>query len=108
MVKEPFGDYAFYDRGEPQSFMTDNCDAERKALAATWPTSQRFLCIFHVPQQVRRWLLDPTHRIQNHHRQDFLADMKTLVYAKSREEFTEVWDYSQANSLANTYPIFKR
>lgn len=48
MVKETLGDCAFYGRGEPQSFMTDNCDAERKALAKSWPTSQRFLRIFHI------------------------------------------------------------
>ena len=29
MVKEALGDYAFYEKGKPQSFMTDNCDAER-------------------------------------------------------------------------------
>ena len=30
MVKEALGDCAFYGRGEPQSFITDNCDAETK------------------------------------------------------------------------------
>ena len=89
---EVLGDCAFYSRGEPQSFMTDNCDADRKALAATWSTSHRLFCIFHILQQVWRWLLHSEHGIQKHHRQECMAGMKTLVYTKSKEEFTEVWE----------------
>lgn len=33
MVKSAFGDSAFYGRGAPMSFITDSCDAERKAWA---------------------------------------------------------------------------
>lgn len=108
MVKEALGGCAFYGRGEPQTFLTDNCNAERKALAATWPTSQCFLSIFHILQQVWRWLLKSKHAIQKHHRQELMASMKTLVYAKSIEDFNEMWDNIQANYLINIYPIFKR
>lgn len=108
MVKEVLGDCAFYGRGEPQSFITDNCDAERKALAKTWPTSQRFLCIFHILQQIWRWLLDSKHGIQKNNRQELMAAMKSLVYAKSRDVFHQVWENIQASSLGKTYPNFLR
>ena len=54
MIKEVLGECAFYGRGAPQSFVTDNCEAEGKRLAATLPTANRFLCIFHLLQQVWR------------------------------------------------------
>ncbi|XP_064117882.1 LOW QUALITY PROTEIN: uncharacterized protein LOC135223348 [Macrobrachium nipponense] len=107
MIKEMLGECAFYGRGAPQSFMTDNCEAERKSLAATWPTANRFLCIFHLLQQVWRWLLDSKHRIQKDNRQDLMAAMKSLVYASSKAEFNEVWQSLQSCSLMATYPIFK-
>lgn len=53
MVKSAVGEGAFFGNGTPQAFMTDNCDSERKALAAaTWPLAQLFLCMFHLQQQV--------------------------------------------------------
>lgn len=108
MIKEGLGDWAFYGRGEPQSFMTDNCDAERKAIAKTWPTSRCFLCIFHILQQIWRWLLDSKHGIQKHNRQELMAATKSLVYAKSRDEFLQVWENIQASSLVKGYPNFLR
>ncbi|KAK4327495.1 hypothetical protein Pmani_002051 [Petrolisthes manimaculis] len=108
MVKDALGHSAFCGRGEPQSFITDNCDAERKALAVTWPTSQRFLCIFHMLQQVWRWLLNSKNGIQKDHRQELMAGMKALMYAETRENFSEVWEKFQTNSLAMTYPNFIR
>lgn len=87
--------------------MTDNCEAERKSLPATWPTANRFLCISHLLQQVWCWLLDSKHRIQKDNRQDLMAAMKSLVYASSKPEFSEVWQSLQSCSLMATYPIFK-
>lgn len=46
MVKEALGECAFFGRGEPECIMTDNCEAERKALATMWPDSKLFLCVF--------------------------------------------------------------
>lgn len=106
MVKEVLGSGAFYEKGEPQSFMTDNCDAERKALAVTWPTSQLSLCIFHILQQVWRWLLDSKHGINKNDRQELMAAVKALVYAGSREAFDELLEKSLNNPFAEKYPTF--
>ena len=107
MVKEALGEYAFYGKGQPQSFMTDNSDAERKALAVTWPTSQQFLCIFHILQQVWRWLLDSKHGISKNDRQELMAAVKSLVYAGSREAFDELLEGIFSNPLAEKYSNFK-
>ncbi|KAG0724859.1 hypothetical protein GWK47_004911 [Chionoecetes opilio] len=108
MVKKVLGGNAFNGRGEPQSFMTDSCDATREALAATWPTAQRFHCICHILQQVWRWLSDSKHGIEKHNHHKLIAAVKTLVYAKSKEEFSEVWENIQANPPAKTFPDFTR
>lgn len=107
MVKEAIGECAFYGKGEPQSFITDNCDAERKALAATWPTSQQFLCIFHILQQVWRWLLDSSHSIIKNDRQELMAAVKSLVYAESTKAFDELLEKIENNPCAEKYPNFK-
>lgn len=54
-------DYAFFDNGPvkgPMVIMTDNCDELKDALHAVWPSSKLFLCVFHLMQQVWRWLFD--------------------------------------------------
>ncbi|KAK4327556.1 hypothetical protein Pmani_001963 [Petrolisthes manimaculis] len=107
MVKEALGESGFYGRGEPQCFITDNCEPERKALASTWPTSKQFLCIFHVLQQVWRWLLDCKHGIPKENRQDLMKMTKSLVYASSKEEFIELWKKVEAHALLEKYSNFK-
>ena len=67
--------------------MTDNCDAERSALRAVWPASAQYLCIFHILQQVWRWLLDTRHGVPKEDRQGLMAATKQLVYAPSPEAF---------------------
>lgn len=108
MIKETLGTGAFYSRGAPQFFMTDNCDAERKALSATWPAARCFLCIFHIHQQVWKWLVDASHSIKKEDRQGLMGVMKALIYAKSNKEFFKVWEDFQANPLATTYSDFTR
>lgn len=108
MVKEVVGDCAFYGKGAPQYFMTDNSDAEKKALAVTWPTSQQFLCIFHILQQVWRWLLDSKHCINKSDRQELMALVKSLVYAESGEAFDESLEKIHINPIAEKYSNFKR
>ena len=43
---------AFGGRGAqgPQRCMTDDCDAEDKALRTAWPETERLLCTFHIGQ----------------------------------------------------------
>lgn len=108
MLKKSLGASAFFGRGAPQSFMTDNCDPERKALAATWPSAQLFLCIFHLLQQVWRLLLDSKHGIPKQNRQELMASAKALVYAGSVAEFEKLWDGFQDNPLAIKHSKFVR
>ncbi|KAF0771860.1 SWIM-type domain-containing protein [Aphis craccivora] len=48
---------AFDGKGFPTIFLTDNSDAEI-ALNAVWPNSKSLLCIFHILQDLWRWLWD--------------------------------------------------
>ena len=49
-------DYAFYGKQFPKVVMTDNCYELRSALSKVWPGVVCLLCIFHVLQEVWRWL----------------------------------------------------
>ena len=51
-ITELMGADAFYGRGQqgPQWCMTDDCDAEDKALRTAWPQTRRLLCTFHIGQ----------------------------------------------------------
>lgn len=60
---------------------TENCDAERKALAVTWCTFQLFL------QQVWRWLLYSKNGINKNHRHEVMAAVIPLVYAGVKRRF---------------------
>ena len=52
LVKEVLGNEGFNKQGAPITFMTDNDDAIRNALAIVWPSARRLLCTFHISQQV--------------------------------------------------------
>ncbi|KAF0295930.1 hypothetical protein FJT64_006641 [Amphibalanus amphitrite] len=73
LLKKALGEKAFYGRQHPECFMTDNCDAERGALRKVWPESAQYLCIFHVLQQVWRWVLDSRHGVPKQDRQRYMA-----------------------------------
>ena len=76
LLKSVLPEKAFYGRGVhlgPQIFMTDDCDAERVALAESWPSSVLLLCIFHVLQAMWTWLWDAKHKIENKDRQALLV-----------------------------------
>ena len=50
ILKELWGPAAFGGKGYPNSFMTDDSDAERNALRMLWPESNCLLCFFHILQ----------------------------------------------------------
>ncbi|CAG8796174.1 8023_t:CDS:2 [Gigaspora margarita] len=61
MLKNMLPLEAFSGRGPivgPQIVMTDDCNAERKALCNTWDKATLLLCVFHFLQAVWRWLWD--------------------------------------------------
>ncbi|XP_043192572.1 uncharacterized protein LOC122365422 isoform X1 [Amphibalanus amphitrite] len=87
LLQKAVGSGAFNGRGHPSAFITDNCDAERRALRTVWPEAEQFLCVFHVLQQVWRWLLDSKHGVPKDKRQELMRIMQKLVYAESPERF---------------------
>ncbi|XP_050726632.1 uncharacterized protein LOC127003722 [Eriocheir sinensis] len=107
MVKEAIGEDGFFGQGGPQNFMTDNCNAERNALAAIWPNSKQYLCIFHVLQQVWRWLLDSKHGINKNDRQELMSAVKLLLHAESIDRFEDQLEKVQHHPLLQKYPNFK-
>src|SRR6218665_962028 len=70
----------------PEVFMTDDSDAERNALAATWPESQLRLCLFHVPQANWRWLWDSKNNITKEDRPLLMEEFRQIMMAPSKED----------------------
>nr|XP_047122908.1 uncharacterized protein LOC124806224 [Hydra vulgaris] len=81
-------DYAFHGKGVvgPDVIMTDNCDELKDALHDVWPKSNLLLCVFHLMQQVWRWLFDKNHGILNQDRPSIINQFKKVVYANSVKE----------------------
>ena len=108
LLKEALGEKAFFGRGSPAVFMTDNCAPERNALAAVWPSSKQLLCVFHILQQIWRWLLSSKNGVSKSDRQDLMAVAKQLVYAESPEALEGVWEKYLTSSNAEVYTGFTR
>ena len=101
MFKEILADNSFYSRGllGPTIFMTDNCAELRDALAINWPQSRQILCIFHMLQQVWRWLHDSKNKINKFDRPKLLIRFKEILYAESSVEFEEMFQNPQFSSI---------
>ena len=82
---------AFYGKGKigPSVIMTDNCSELRDALGAVWSKAVLLLCIFHIMQQVWRWLFEKKHGIQFGDRPQIMGKFKEIVYADEEEEAEE-------------------
>ena len=101
---------SFFGRGGitgPKIFLTDNCSEKRDTLAITWPSAQLILCIFHVLQQVWRWLHDKKHDINCFDRPFLLSRFKALVYAESCALFEDRFQELLSSQLIEeNYPNF--
>ena len=71
----------------PAVFMTDNCSELRDALHIVWPEAILLLCLFHILQQVWRWLCDSKNSIKHEDRQTLMHSFKTLAYEPCSDEF---------------------
>ena len=67
----------------PLFMMTDNCSELRDAVSAVWPKTTLLLCVFHLLQQVWRWLNDKKHGDDLKHRIKLLTLFKNILYADS-------------------------
>ena len=89
--------------------MTDNCQELHEALRVIWPRATLILCIFHLLQQVWRWLHDKNHGVPKDDRPRILTMFKSVVYANNVEEMDENYDTLMAdgvveqNEKANKY-----
>ncbi|XP_028413943.1 uncharacterized protein LOC114536797 [Dendronephthya gigantea] len=99
-------DSAFYGAGGPGVIMTDNCSELREALKEAWPNSVLLLCIFHVLQQVWRWLHEKKNGISMEDRPSLLLLFKHGLYAESEVDLQDSFDDLISSDLASKYPNF--
>ena len=104
-LKSFMGENAFYGHKDlgPVVIMTDNCSELRDALKIVWTESRLLLCIFHLMQQIWRWLYEKKNGIHMDHRPEVLALMKAIVYADTEEDMLEKTDEMLQHSLLERY-----
>ena len=104
MLSGCLSEYTFYGRGSTKVILTDNCLEERKALKSVWPTVTLLLCIFHVLQQVWRWVVDKNHHIDQHDRPEVFSLFKKALYAESEENFDDCYEDLLSDDVCSKYP----
>ena len=77
----------YYAKNGPAIIMTDNCDELRRSLHRNWPNATLLLCVFHVLQQVWRWLFERQHGVSKDHRVEIMKLFRKLVYAHDVEGY---------------------
>ena len=66
MLRSCLPDFSFHGCGAhlgPQVIIADICREERNTLKSVWRSTILLLCIFHVFQQLWRWLHENSHNI---------------------------------------------
>jgi len=109
MFSSSLPDFAFYGKGAlngPGVIMTDNCDELKDALHATWPRSRLLLCIFHLMQQVWRWLFDKKHGILQADRPAIMMKFRKIVYSDIEEQTDEFFN-DLLEDCRDVYPKLK-
>ena len=92
MFKEILPENSFFRKGFPDVFMTDNCAELREALSEVFPLSRFLLCVFHILQQVWRWLYEKRHGVLPNDRLEIMKCFRKLVYADDEEMFRRQQD----------------
>jgi len=92
MLKDILPEDSFFGSQSPQIFMTDNCEELRNSLKRAWPDSILLLCVFHILQQVWRWLFEKEHAVNKYDRVEIMKSFRRLVYSKSKEHFEENYE----------------
>ena len=83
--------------------MTDNCDELRESLLAIWPNCILLLCIFHILQQVWRWVHNAKNQINILHRPHILTKFKQILYANYVDEMEEKYETFMYDDVVRTY-----
>ena len=108
-LKDVLPEDAFYKRGKnkgPTLFMTDDAASEINALKYTWPDSTFLLCAWHVLNAVWRWLWDAKHQIKKNDRKILLEKFRSLLYAKSEQEYIDKKEVLLTDETCEKYPKF--
>lgn len=97
----------FNGKGNPAIFMTDDSEAEIKALSQVWPLSKNFLCVFHVLQSIWRWLWNSKNEIPKEHRSTLMLFFQNILYANSPKQAEQA--YKNACGLVGSYlPTYEK
>lgn len=107
LFSELLPENAFYGRGRvegPLVIMTDNCSELRDALGNIWPNSKLLLCIFHILQQVWRWLFDSKHHIPASSRPEIMSKFKTALYQKDEQSFETSFEELLSFEAVSNHP----
>ena len=76
----------------PSIIMTDNCSELREALRSVWPKATLLLCLFHIIQQVWKWLNDKKNLIDISDRKSLMAKFKSLAYQTDTKNFEDKYE----------------
>jgi hypothetical protein len=92
---------SFYARGkkDPQLFLTDDCLAERQALAAVFPEAVLLLCTFHILQAFWRYLWDSKHGVAKEDRPHLFYLLKKMLLANSEADLHVAFDEANHNAI---------
>lgn len=91
---EMVSENAFFSKGYPDVFLTDNDMKERNALKKIFPKSTLLLCQFHMLKAMWSWLCNKKHSIDISHRQQIYFLFKNVVYS---------FDEASANKNASIF-----
>lgn len=107
MLRSCLPAFAFNGRGRiqgPQIILTDNCKEERNALKSVWPESILLLCIFHMLQQLWRWLREGKNGISQGDIPYFLNLFKKSLYAETKQDFEDCFMELLNDDHCKRYP----
>ena len=84
LLKRCLPEDAFFGKGVvgPQVIMTDNCLELRDALNKTWSITILLLCVFHMLQQVWKWIYVAKHGARNSDRAKIINLFRNMLYEK--------------------------
>ena len=104
MFKNSLPINAFSGKGVPHIIMTDNCKELRDALRKVWPMCILLLCIFHMLQQVWKWLFLTKNGIRNSERAEIILMFKKIIYENEVEGANEAFEEMISSDLICNYP----
>ena len=106
LLKSILPDDSFYNSlSGPSVIMTDNCGELYQSLYYNWPDVALLLCIFHILQQVWRWLYESCHDIAKNDRVITIKLFWKLVYAKDNKDYVSAYTVLFEYNLTNKYSL---